>query len=82
MSNDENCPAVNGIYSAFVATCGIGLLSLSVKVPMRAGLDVGVATKIDDNEIYGPGLERAFYLESQLAEYPRFIVEGDKGVSS
>jgi len=74
MSDDENCTVVNGIYSAFVATCGIGLLSLSVKVPMRAGLDVGVATQIDDNEIYGPGLERAFYLESQLAEYPRFLV--------
>ncbi len=73
MSDDENCTAVNGIYSAFVATCGIGLLSLSVQVPMRAGLDVGVATQIDD-EIYGPGLERAFYLESQLAEYPRFLV--------
>ena len=59
---------------SFVATCGIGLLSLSVQVPMRAGLDVGVATQIDDDEIYGPGLERAFYLESQLAEYPRFLV--------
>ncbi len=74
MSDDENCTAVNSIYSAFAATCGIGLLSLSVKVPMRAGLDVGVATQIDHDEIYGPGLERAYYLESQLAEYPRFIV--------
>ncbi len=74
MSADENCAAINGIYDAFVATCGIGLLSLSVHVPMRAGLDVGVATQIDDKEIYGPALESAFYLESKLAEYPRFLI--------
>jgi hypothetical protein len=74
MSTDENCAAVNGIHDAFVATCGIGLLSLSVRVPMRAGLDVGVATQIDDKEIYGPALESAFYLESKLAEYPRLLV--------
>jgi hypothetical protein len=41
---------------------------------MRAGLDVGVATQIDDDEIYGPALERAYYLESNLAEYPRYLV--------
>jgi len=74
MSNDENCAAINGIHDAFIATCGIGLLSLSVHVPMRAGLDVGVATQIDDKEIYGPVLESAFYLESKLAEYPRFLI--------
>jgi hypothetical protein len=74
MSTDENCAAINGIHDAFVSTCGIGLLSLSVHVPMRAGLDVGVATQIDDKEIYGPALESAFYLESKLAEYPRFLV--------
>ncbi len=70
----DNCGAVNGIFSAFIATCGIGLLSLSVGVPMRAGLDVGVATRIDEDEIYGLALERAYYLESKLAEYPRFSV--------
>ena len=74
MSTDENCAAINGIRDAFVATCGIGLLSLSVHIPMRAGLDVGVATQIDDREIYGPALESAYYLESNVAEYPRFVV--------
>jgi len=74
MSTDENCAAINGIRDAFVATCGIGLLSLSVHVPMRAGLDVGVATQINNKEIYGPALESAFYLESKLAEYPRFLI--------
>lgn len=74
MGTDENCTAINGVYSAFAATCGIGLLSLSAKVVVRGGLDVGVATTIDDKEIYGPGFERAYYIESQLAEYPRFVL--------
>jgi hypothetical protein len=71
---DENCAAINGIHDAFVATCGIGLLALSVHVPLRAGLDIGVATQIHNNEIYGPALESAYYLESKVAEYPRFVV--------
>lgn len=74
MSTDENCAAINGIHDAFVATCGIGLLSLSVHIPMRGGLDVGVATQIDDRDIYGPALESAYYIESNVAEYPRFVV--------
>ena len=74
MSNDENCTAINGVYSAFVATCGIGLLSLADTIALRAGLDVGIGTKIEGQEVYGPALERAYYIESNLAEYPRFVV--------
>lgn len=75
---DENCAAINGIYYTFVATCGIGLAELSIRTPVRAGLEIGVAskvaTKIKDYEIYGPALAEAYYLESKLAEYPRFLV--------
>ena len=74
MNNDENCTAINGVYSAFVATSGIGLLGLSAQVTLRGGLDVGVATQIEGREIYGPALERAHFLESNLAEYPRFVI--------
>jgi hypothetical protein len=73
MSTDENCTAMNGVHSAFIATSGLGLMALSVKIPIRAGLDVGIATQIDDKEVYGPALEKAVYLEAQLAEYPRFL---------
>lgn len=77
MSNDENCTAMNGIYTALVATGGISLLAIAGKTILRGGLDVGVATQIQKNEIYGPALERAYYLESNIAEYPRFVV-GDE----
>ena len=74
MSDDENCTAMNGVYSALVATSGIGLIALAATITLRAGLDVGVATQIEGKDIYGPALERAYFLESQLAEYPRFVV--------
>jgi len=73
-SDNEGCTAITGIYYVFVATCSLGLSFLSKHVPIRAGLDVGIATQIDSNELYGHALERAIYLESKLAEYPRFLV--------
>jgi hypothetical protein len=74
MSNDENCTALNGVYSTFVATSGLGLFALSEKIPVRGGLDVGIAAQIEEKEIYGPALERAVHLEHQIAEYPRFVI--------
>jgi hypothetical protein len=74
MSNDENCTAINGVYSAFVATSGISLIALAAQITLRGGLDVGVATQIEGREIYGPALERAYFLESNLAEYSRFVI--------
>lgn len=74
MNDDDNCTAINGVCSAFVATCCMGLLSLSAGIIIRGGLDVGIATQIKQQEIYGPAVERAYYIERQLAEYPRFVV--------
>lgn len=65
---------MNNVYSALVATACLGLSSFADRIIWRAGLDVGICTQIQDSEIYGPALERAFYLESQLAEYPRFAI--------
>lgn len=74
MNENENCTPMNGIFAALTATCGIALLALSLKVPARAGIDVGVGVQIDDREIYGPALERAVRIEAELAEYPRLVV--------
>jgi hypothetical protein len=74
MNENENCTAINGVFSALTATCAIKLLALSVKIPARAGIDVGVGVQIDDREVYGPALERAVHIEAELAEYPRLVV--------
>jgi len=74
MNSDDHCTPMNGIYSVFIATCGFGLLSLAAGIAIRGGLDVGIGTKIENNEVYGPCLERAYFNESQLAEYPRHVI--------
>jgi len=74
MNENENCTPMNGIFAALTATCGIALLALSLKLPARAGIDVGVGVQIEDQDIYGPGLERAVRIEAELAEYPRLVV--------
>ena len=74
MNNDENCKAINGVYSAFTVTSGIGLLALSCKVALRGGLDVGIAAQIENKEIYGPVLASAYKIESEISEYPRFVI--------
>ncbi len=74
MNENENCTPINGVFAALTATCAIKLLALSIKIPARAGIDVGVGVQIDEREVYGPALERAVRLEGELAEYPRLIV--------
>ena len=50
------------------------LFSLAAHHPLRAGLDVGVGTRLSTGEVYGSALERAYFLESNLAKYPRILV--------
>ena len=59
---------MHGVYDAFMATSAISLNFLAAKITLRSGLDVGIATQIQGREIYGPALERAYFMESNLAE--------------
>lgn len=68
------CVNVNGIFASFVAACGMFIFSLAARHALRGGLDVGLAVELDRGEVYGAALERAYYLESKIAEYPRLIV--------
>jgi hypothetical protein len=53
------------------------LTSLASEHPLRGGIDVGLATEIGPGEIYGTALERAYLLESKVAQYPRIVI-GDE----
>jgi hypothetical protein len=68
------CTPVNGVYRALVAAAGMWLLSLSISHPLRGGIDVGLGINVGDREIYGPALDRAYKLESTLAQGPRIVV--------
>ncbi|HKF52487.1 MAG TPA: hypothetical protein VKB26_09260 [Candidatus Acidoferrales bacterium] len=75
--DDEQCAAMIGVYGCVAACCLLHLLALSYKRPIRGGIDVGLGLDITDDEVYGPALERAHFLESQKADYPRIVV-GDE----
>ena len=65
------------VFSALSAAAVVMLTSLASKHPLRGGIDIGLATEIGPEEIYGTALERAHLLESKIAKYPR-IVTGDE----
>ena len=72
--NDEHWKAINGFLDTILAISQSAARSLAIGIVFRGGLDVGIATLIDGNEVYGPALARAYQLESEVAEYPRFVV--------
>ncbi len=69
--------AINGVYGISGACGGMLLLSLSEKKAFRVGIDIGPGTELKDGDIYGPALERAYKLESEVAKYPRIVI-GDE----
>lgn len=66
--------AINGVHSLLLGCGGMLILSLAVGKVFRAGIDVGIGIEIEDDEVYGPALFRAFELESQIAQYPRIVI--------
>jgi hypothetical protein len=75
LTNDnEGCASVNGALAALQSLCGIFPLWLSSGHPIRAGVDVGLGLQIAPGEVYGPVLERAYFLEAKCAGYPRVVV--------
>jgi hypothetical protein len=69
--------AVISVFSTLAAAAVVMLTSLASRHPLRGGIDVGLATEIGPDEIYGTALERAYLLECRDAGYPRILV-GDE----
>lgn len=75
--NDDQLINVVTVFSALSAAGVVMLTSLASNHALRGGIDVGLATKITDEEIYGTALQRAYLLECEEAQYPRIII-GDE----
>lgn len=69
-----HCRAMNSVSTMFTVTGGLLLATLAEKKVYRAGIDVGIGIEIEDDEVYGPALFRAYDLESKIAQYPRIVV--------
>lgn len=66
--------SANGVL-AVITSCGaMSLLSLSGEKAFRAGIEVGIGTELENGEVYGPALFKAYNLESKIAQYPRIVI--------
>ena len=75
----EHFRALAGIYSIIGYSGLLFLYSLSKEFPLRGGIGIETGFEIQDREIFGPALTRAYQLESRLAVFPRIVV-GDEVV--
>jgi hypothetical protein len=71
---DENCVDINGVFGALTAIACTFPLLIAADVPLRVGIDVGLAIDVCEGEVYGPALVRAYRLESKRAGWPRIVV--------
>jgi hypothetical protein len=68
---------IKGVYSIFASATLTSLACLAKGTPIRGGIDVGVGINIEDGEVYGAPIARAYTLESHIANYPRIVI-GDE----
>jgi hypothetical protein len=62
------------IWACLASLCMHFLVNLAEGKPFRGGVDIGPCLAFPSKEVYGAALERAYYLESEIAEFPRVIV--------
>lgn len=70
----EFAHVLNSIHGVLNAIASMMLTNFSQGFLFRGGLDLEGGLEIDEDEIYGPGLLEAYYLESKLAKYPRVLI--------
>ncbi|MBI4843542.1 MAG: hypothetical protein HY809_04375 [Nitrospirae bacterium] len=74
LKDDEMQYAGEAIYGVLSAAAITFQTCMANGVPIRGGIDLGYAMNIERDEIYGPVLASAYYLESKVAKYPRIVV--------
>lgn len=65
---------ITAVYGMLAATGMVQIVQLAREHPVRGGIECGLAFEIDDDEVYGPTLMRAYGLENEVAQYPRVVV--------
>lgn len=63
------------IYFLIGGCAAAMLLLLANNTPIRGGIATGAGCEFRPNELYGPVLARAHKLESDIAEYPRMVLD-------
>lgn len=51
------------------------MMWMSHKLLLRGGITVGKLIHVEGGPMFGPAMNRAYYLESELAKHPRFLID-------
>ena len=62
------------IYNMIYSLSSIMLLSLAREIPLRGGIEIGLAGDFPDIGLYGPAIYEAHDLENRIAQYPRIVM--------
>lgn len=73
-NDNEHCTPMNGIFPCLITLCSTYLVMLATGHPVRGGVDIGPCLSIFNNEVYGSALEKAYCLESKIANHPRIVI--------
>jgi len=77
IAKDAEHSPINGLYGLYgliAASGSLCLLGLAQKTPIRAGLDIAWGVELNESELYGCIVSRAYELESKIAKGPRVVL--------
>jgi hypothetical protein len=74
LNEQEGAIPTMRLHELLFAAASVFIGGLSDGNPARGGLEIGVAANFPRVGIYGPGLYKAYTLESEIAKYPRVVV--------
>lgn len=74
LGNDEHKLQLQGIYFLLLSNCEVFLKMLANGTALRGGIDLGMAIKNDENELYGSALLNPYILESKVAKSIRIVI--------
>jgi hypothetical protein len=77
LSLSPSASAASSLWSMLATHASAVMFALGAKVALRGGMAMGWAAPLgkDGPEIYGPALNRAHHLESQVAGRPRIVID-------
>ena len=62
------------VYRMLGMSASVWLLAMRRDLPIRGGIEFGLAMDVGEQEVYGYALAQAHRLESKVAQYPRIVV--------
>lgn len=71
-----SCPADNKISCGLLLQLVFGLYRLFFKelgIFVRGAIDMGLLVHVENGPLFGPAMNQAYYLESEVAVYPRLL---------